>query len=189
MSLPPQKKTMGCEWLYKIKYLPDGQIDRFKARLVAKGFTQTANMDYFETFAPVEKMTSFRILFALAAMNNWIITQLDVTNVFLHGVLDEEVYMSCPPGYTIPEHILNKYPNQKLECKLLKSLYGLKQALRQWFIAPSIAFLFFGFVQTTGDPSLSVYSSNASIVVLLIYVDDMLLTGNNANLMSHVTEF
>lgn len=164
VSLPANKKTVGCRWLYRVKYHSNGQIDRFKARLVAKGFTQTMNMDYFETFAPVAKMTSFRLLLALAAMHNWTIKQLDITNAFLHGSLDEEVYMACSPGYQIPLHILKQYPNQKLVCRLLKSLYGLKQAPRQWCIALSSALLSFGFKQTVGDPSLFVFASNTSLI-------------------------
>lgn len=89
--------------------MPNGQIDYYKACLVAKRFTQMANMDYFGIFAPVTKMTSFRILLALTAMNNWKITQLYVINVFLHGILDEEVYMSCLPGFNIYEDILRKF--------------------------------------------------------------------------------
>lgn len=189
VPLPPNKKPVGCKWLYKVKYLPNGQVDRFKARLVAKGFTQTVNMDYFETFAPVAKMTTFRLILAIAAMKDWCITQLDVTNAFLHGMLDEEVYMSVPPGFSIPSHVLDKYPGQKLVCRLLKSLYGLKQAPRQWFIALSSALLSFGFVQTNGDSSLFVFARGDDLILLLIYVDDMIMTGNNAILMSQVTEF
>lgn len=128
VPLPLNKKHVGCKWLYKVKYLSDGQLDRYKFRLVAKGFTQTANMDYFETFAPVAKMTSFRLLLSLAAMHQWSITQIDVTNAFLHGSLDEEVYTSLPPGFMVPVYIQTKYPNCKLVCRLLKSLYELKQA-------------------------------------------------------------
>lgn len=179
----------SCRLLYKVKYHVNGQIDRYKARLVAKGFTQTTNMDYFETFAPVAKMTSFRLLLSLAAMNQWKISQLDVTNAFLHGTLDEEVYMTLPLGYIVPDAIKSKYPNQKIVCRLLKSLYGLKQAPRQWFIALSIAPLSFGFLQTHGDPSLFVYSQGSNLVYLFIYVDDMVMTGNNADLMTHITEF
>ncbi|KAL8116037.1 hypothetical protein AgCh_022503 [Apium graveolens] len=189
VPLPATKKVVGCKWLYKVKYLANDKIDKFKARLVAKGFTQITNIDYFETFAPVAKMTSFTVLLDLAAMYSWKITQLDVTNAFFHGILDEEVYMTCPDGYTIPTHILQQFPNQKLVCKLLKSLYGLKQAPRQWFIALSATLLSFGFIQTSGDPSLFVYKQGNSLLYLLIYVDDMLMTGNDSVLMSQVNEF
>lgn len=148
-----------------------------------------ANMDYFGIFAPVTKMTSFRILLALTAMNNWKITQLYVINVFLHGILDEEVYMSCLPGFNIYEDILRKFSHQKLVCKLLKSLYGLKQTPRQWFMALLTALLSFGFLQTLDDPSPVVYSSNGSIVLLLIYVNYMLLTDNNFDLMYMLQSF
>lgn len=134
-------------------------------------------------------MTSFRLLLALAAMHNWCITQLDVTNAFLYGFLDEKVYMACPDGYHILDHILNQFPNQKLVCRLFKSLYGLKQAPRQWFIALSSALISFGFTQTTGDPSMFVYSKGADVIYLLVYVDDMVMTGNCQSLMSQVTNF
>lgn len=113
-----------------MKYRSDDQIDRYKARLVAQGFTQTTDMDYFENFAPVGKMTSFRLLFSIATMNNWAITQLDITNAFLHSLLDEEIYMAFSLGYSVPSHIQKQYPNQHLICRLLNSLYGLKQAPR-----------------------------------------------------------
>lgn len=162
VPLPSNKKAVGCRWLYKVKYHANGQVDRYKARLVAKGFTQTANMNYFETFAPVAKMTSFRLLLAVAAMNQWKISQLDVTNAFLHGTLDEEVYMTLLLGYVVPDDVKAKFPNQKLVWRLLKSLYGLKPAPRQWFIALSTTLLSFGFLQTHG---------------------------NNVDLMAHITEF
>lgn len=189
VPLPSNKKPVGCKWLYKIKYPSDRQIDRYKSRLVAKGFTKTLNMDYFETFAPVAKITSFRLLLSLAAMHNWSILQLDVTNAFLHGSLDEEVYMTLPPGYTVSPHLVSLYAGCKLVCRLIKSLYGLKQAPRQWFIALSIALLSFGFKQTNGDPNLFVFNKDKSLVYLLVYVDDMLLTGNDATVISQITEF
>lgn len=119
---------------------------------------------------------------------NWDITQLVVANAFLHDSLDEEVYMIVPQGYDI-QHILSKYPGQKLVCRLLKSLYGLKQAPQQWFIELSNALLSFGSVQTHGDPSLFVYSQQGHLVFLLIYVDDMVVSGNNPVYMSQVTYF
>ena len=187
--LPPGKHVVGCKWLYKVKYHANGDIDRYKARLVAKGFTQTEGLDYFETYAPVAKMSTLRILLALAAKLNWAIKQLDVTNAFLHGLLDEEVYMALPPGYFPSADIQTRFPNQQLVCRLLKSLYGLKQAPRQWFIALSNALLKFGFVQLISDSSLFRFQHGSSIAYLLIYVDDMLLIGNDNSLISKVVYF
>ncbi|XP_074377150.1 uncharacterized protein LOC141718671 [Apium graveolens] len=134
VPLPANQKLVGCKWIFKVKYLPNGQVERYKARLVAKGFTQTKGIDYFETFASVAKMSSFRTLLSVAAAKNWTIDQLDVTNAFLHRDLEEDVYMVLPPGYQPSSDIQAQYPGQVLVCKLKKSLYGLKQAPRQWFL-------------------------------------------------------
>ena len=119
--VPAQKgaNIIDCKWVYKIKRKADGEIDRYKARLVAKGFKQRYGIDYEDTFSPVVKAATIRLILALAVSNNWSLRQLDVKNAFLQGVLEETVYMRQPPGYEDPTR-------RQYVCKLDKALYGLK---------------------------------------------------------------
>lgn len=161
-DLPPGKKAIGCKWLFKTKYNPDGSVERNKARLVVLGNRQKYGVDYAETFAPVAKMATIRSFFALASHKRWVVQQMDVKNAFLHGDLQESVYMSFPPEYQGMGHrltvqaqgeVLQKSTPTKV-CKLLKSLYGLKQAPRQRFAKLSTALKQYHFTQSKCDYSL-----------------------------------
>jgi len=126
VSLPKGKRVVGCKWVFTVKQNPKGEVDRYKARLVAKGYSQTYGIDYDETFAPVAKTGTVRTLISCAVNFGWPLHQMDVKNAFLHGDLQEEVYMEIPPGFA------NNQTVGKV-CRLKKSLYGLKQSPRAWF--------------------------------------------------------
>ncbi|KAL4376288.1 hypothetical protein GQ457_02G028470 [Hibiscus cannabinus] len=183
VPLPAGKKAIACKWVYQIKHKPDGSVDRYKARLVAKGFTQIEGIDYVDTFSPVAKMTSFKMLLALAAIHGWHLLQLDVNNAFLNGLLNEDVYMQLPQGYQ------TDIEGSNLVCKLHKSIYGLKQASRQWFHAFSKVVLAYGFTQSHSEHSLFVKGNGSNLIVLIVYVDDIVLAGSNLIQLKEVQNF
>ncbi|GFY85446.1 hypothetical protein Acr_04g0001840 [Actinidia rufa] len=180
-SLPPEKKPIGCKWIFKTKLKANGSVERYKARLVAKGYTQVEGLDFHDTFAPVAKLVTVRCVLAIAAARNWHLHQLDVNNAFLHGDLDEDVYMSLPSGYG--------RPGETRVCRLQKSLYGLKQTSRNWYSKLSTVLISAGFHQSQADHSLFTRQTGPTILVVLVYVDDLLLTGSDLGSIRCLQDF
>jgi hypothetical protein len=168
---------------YKIKTRSDGTVDRYKARLVAKGFTQEYGIDYEETFAPVARISSVRTLIAVSASRHWPLFQMDVKNAFLNGELTEEVYMQLPPGFSQPSGFSPKV------CRLRRALYGLKQAPRAWFAKFSSTISQHGFSASSYDLALFFRRSDHGITLLLLYVDDMIITGDDVQGIQDLKRF
>jgi hypothetical protein len=179
--LPKGKHVVGCKWVYKVKHKANGDIERYKACFVAKGYTQTEGVYFYETYSPVAKLTTLRVLLAIACSHNWFIHKLDVDNAFLHGDLEEEVYMKPPPGLSLL--------TATLVCKLKKSLYGLKQASRQWDHKLTAALISIGYHRSYADPSLFVKHASSLFTALLVYVDDVVLAGTNLSEINSVKAF
>jgi hypothetical protein len=175
---PADRKLVSCKWLLRKKFNADGSISRYKARLVARGFSQVPGMDYNETFSPVLRITSFRALLAIAAQFHLFVYQMDVRTTFLHDDLHEEIYMEQPPTYTSKDH-------PDYVCKLVKSLYGLKQSPRQWYERFTTCMSNLGYTRFQSDPN--VYSRNGphAILLLAIYVDDILILSNSNDVLSN----
>lgn len=164
------RNLVKCKWVFRIKYEKDRKIEHYKARLVAKGFQQRLGIDYTETFSPVVKPSTIRTLLGLAVTNDWHLRQLDVNNAFLQGTLNEEVYMSQPPGFVDTAH-------PSYVCKLRKAIYGLKQAPRAWYTELTNFLLNSGFKRSFADTSLFILHHQSTPIYLIVYVDDIIVTG------------
>jgi histone deacetylase 1/2 len=177
----PGLNVIDSKWVFKIKRHSDGYIERYKARLVAKGFKQRYGLDYEDTFSPVVKPTTIRLLLSLAVTNGWHLRQLDVQNAFLHGVLEEEVYMRQPPGFvdsSQPYHL----------CRMVIAMYGLKQAPRAWHARLGLALCDHGFTPSTADTSLFMLQRPEVTMYLLVYVDDIILVSSSSLAASRLVQ-
>ena len=169
------RKIVGSKWVFRMKHGPNGQIERYKARVVAQGFSQVEGIDYNETFAPVTKFNSIRLLLALAACYDWEIHQMDVKSAFLNGELNEEIYMRPPPGYrAAPDTVW----------RLKKALYGLKQASREWYKTFSSELKTLSFTCIQADHCVFYKNIDGHDLIIAVYVDDNLILSDSLDLVN-----
>ena len=173
---PAEVNVIGVKWVYRTKLNEKGEVDKCKARLVVKGYAQEKGIDYNEVFAPVARWDTIRMVMALAAKNGWKLYQLDVKSAFLHGDLEEDVYVAQPLGYEVKGEEHKVY-------KLKKALYGLKQAPRAWFSRIEGYFTKEGFEKSCHEHTLFIKRKESKILIVSLYVDDLIFTSNDFLMM------
>jgi hypothetical protein len=173
VPIPKEKSVVTSKWVYKIKHAADRSMDKYKARFVARGFSQKEGEDYDETFAPVARYTSIKTIISLAASMGWNLHQMDVKTVSLNEAIEEEVYIEQPQGFEV-------HSRDTHVCRLKKALCGLKQAPRAWYTRMDNYLTRLGFSKSHEDPNLYYKVMNNALVILLLYVDDLFITGEES---------
>jgi len=161
---PTDRKVVGSKWVFRIKRGPDGQILKYKARVVAQGFSQIEGIDYDQTFAPVAKFASLRVLLAIAAERDLEVHQMDVKSAYLNGELQEDIFMQAPAGFDVPEGMV---------LKLVKAVYGTKQGGRVWYEEIRNTLLMMGYQRTDADHAVFIRQSDSPPSFIALYVDDI----------------
>ncbi|GJX49338.1 retrotransposon protein, putative, ty1-copia subclass [Tanacetum coccineum] len=182
VDLPPGYKTVGSKWIFKKKTNIDGIVHTYKARLVAKGYTQLYVVDYEETFSPIADIRAIRVLISIAAFYDYEIWQMDVKTAFLNGYLYYDIYMVQPEGFIDPNH-------PRKVCKLQRSIYGLKQASRRWNTRFDEEIKRFCFDQNLDEPCVCQKASGSNVTFLILYVDDIIIMGNNIPSLQSVKDY
>lgn len=172
--MPTGHKAIGLKWIFKLKKDANGRIVRHKARIVAKGYVQKHGFDFEEIFAPVTRLETERLLLALAAKNGWEVHHLDVKTIFLNGVILEEEYISQPDGF-------KKERQEHMVYRLLKALYGLRQAPQAWYAKLNRCLEEFGFVRCPVEHAVYTKREGDQILIVGMYVDDLLVTGTSVS--------
>ena len=191
VDLPPGNNPLQCKSIFKRKMKADGVIDKYKARLVVKGYKQREGLDYFDTYSPVTRITSIRMLNALAAVYKLEIHQIDVKTAFLNGDLEEEIYLEQPGD--LEEEIYLEQPEgfivpgqEEKVCRLIKSLYGLKQAPKQWHATFDKVMLSNGFKINECHKCVYVKQTQNCFAILCLYVDDMLIISSDGETIKKI---
>ncbi|CAI7738382.1 unnamed protein product [Closterium sp. NIES-54] len=177
VELPEGRKAITSKWLFKIKSNADGKIERYKSRFLGKGYQQKEKVDYKELFAPVVKPTTLRTLLAGATIKGWVVKQIDVTTVFLNGILEEEIFFAKPDGFD---------DGSGRVLKLKKALYALKQAPRQWYLNVRGVLEEIGFTPSTANHSLFMLGEGEQRSFMVVYVDDILIFSPSSDLVKEV---
>jgi hypothetical protein len=177
-TIPDGKTPINAMWIFKAKTGPSGTVEKLKARIVAKGNEQAAGLDFSETFAPVVRWSTIRSIISIAARKRWCLQHLDVITAYLHGLLTDDVYMIIPPGF----------PNAGGICKLVRALYGLRQASRAWYTRIYTFLRNLGLQRSSEDPNMYFSVRNNLYTVLLLYVDDIILTGDDDTTITHIKQ-
>jgi hypothetical protein len=167
---PEGKSMVTSRWLYKLKHVANGNIEKYKACFVAQGFSQVEGVDYDDTFVPVARYTSIRAVISIAIEMGWKIHQMDVKTTFLNGLIEEEVYIEHPFGFEV-------HGRESHVCRLMKALYRLKQAPRAWYSRIDAYLQQLGFEKSEADPNLYFIVVGEDPLILLLYVDDIFITG------------
>lgn len=173
---PYDRNIIGVKWMFRTKLNPDGSINKYKARFMVKGYAQIFGVDYSDTFAPVARLDTIRLLLVISAQKGWLVFQIDVKSAFLNGVLQEEIYVEQPKGF--------EFEGQEDKVYLLKkALYGLKQAPRVWYSRIDDHLLNLDFNKSLSKCTLYIKHFSSEVLIISLYVDDLLITGSNVSVI------
>jgi hypothetical protein len=180
---PDGANIVGSKWVFKLKWMETGEVEKYKVRLVVQGYMQVPGIDYFDTFAPVAKMSSTQAILAVVAVNGWLVDQMDVKSAYLNGVLpdDKVIFMCTPPSFEFaapgqPDHVL----------WLKKALYSLKQSGCLWYKTFCNALEWHGLMQCKVDHAIFYWHSEAGILLLLVHIDDLLMVASSSAIMMDI---
>lgn len=178
---PEHKKAIGVKWVYRTKLNPNGSVNMHKVRLIVKGYAQMFGVDFFDTFAPVARLDTIRMLLALAAQQGWVIHQMDVKSAFLNGYLEEEIFVEQPEGFVFSRQDEKVY-------RLKKALYDLKQAPRSWYSRIDTHLTNLSFEKSLSEYTLYIKKADKEILMIALYGDDLPITGSNNELIDRFKE-